>query len=164
MEHPATRTLVPLEQVRREGQRIIEHGSHTILEVLEIFDGHIYLCEQIVSIESKVLAFWRVFVAGGWPPLGRKCGGTRAVFQFVPRGRQRAAQLRGLGSARVGLHGRVVMRRSVVEMARTVGRNTVVDRRGDGRSWRPRRGHSGQQGGTVGSPSVYGALNEPGAT
>src|ERR1700759_1333016 len=55
-----------------------------------------------------------------------------AVFQSVPRGRQRAAQRRGLGSARDKLHGRVVMRRSVVEMARTVGRNSVADGRATG--------------------------------
>ena len=57
---------------------------------------------------------------------------SRAIFQCVPQGRQRDAQRRGLGSARDKLHGRVVMRRSVVEMARTVGSNTVVDGRATG--------------------------------
>src|SRR5882724_3172236 len=51
------------------------------------------------------------------------------VADRVPRGAQHAAQRRGLGSARDRLHGRAVVRRSVVEMARTVGRNTVVDGR-----------------------------------
>ena len=46
-----------------------------------------------------------------------------------PRTTQRAAQRRGWVTTRDRLHGRVVKCRSVVEMARTVGRNTVVDGR-----------------------------------
>jgi len=62
-------------------------------------------------------------------PLERK---MRLPASRVSQGRQRAAQRRGLGSARDKLHGRVVMRRSVVEMAQTVGRNTAVDGRATG--------------------------------
>ena len=57
---------------------------------------------------------------------------SRAVFQYLPQGRQRAAQRRGLGSARDRLHGRAVARRWIVEMAPGVGRNTVVDGRATG--------------------------------
>ena len=55
-----------------------------------------------------------------------------AVRQRRSYGRQRAAQRRGLGSARDKLHGRVVKRRSVVEMAPPVTRNTAVNGRATG--------------------------------
>ena len=81
-----------------------------------------------------------VLVGGGAGParpedrtsLQRRQPAGHAPDDLVPGTRQRAAQRRGLGPARDKLHGRVVMHRSVVEMARTVGRNTVVDGRATG--------------------------------
>jgi hypothetical protein len=54
------------------------------------------------------------------------------AIRWPPRRRQRAAQRRGLGPEGDKLHGRVVARRSVVEMAPRVDCNTVVDGRPSG--------------------------------
>jgi len=53
----------------------------------------------------------------------------RWVNHLAPRRRQRAAQRRGLGTARDQLHGRVVKRQSVAEMAPPVTRHTAVHAR-----------------------------------
>jgi len=72
----------------------------------------------------------RDVVAGGRPPpLHENVVAREQASERVPRATQRAAQRRGWVTTRDRLHGRVVMRPAVVEMARTVGCNTVADGR-----------------------------------
>ena len=84
----------------------------------------------VVGIARPLIAIrWSTDETRGQRPghsLERKCGG--AFLSSSTRNATRA-QRRGWVTTRDRLHGRVVMRRSVVEMAPTVGRNPVVDGR-----------------------------------